>query len=261
MRTHTRAYLTFKSEAERLANFVALVSHAVPVLRQVINAAPGSATVVLKPADNFPHDRSTTTMLLSWAAGYDQELARLIVLATFSYFEAYVRALREVFALQGGADQFLEHATKRATRHWATVSPVVESAKHRLQKPDDKSKIDRAKKFTKVLERERYRFPSDILGVYGARQLLLRVQSDARQEVKASGIPDLLQDALLMKIGASQRRMYDELRLLRNQIAHGAIPTVTIPDAIKRTTALRKFAVRIDEHVVAHFLVLEKYAD
>jgi hypothetical protein len=262
MTKHTKAYLAFKTEAERLANFVALVSHAVPVLRRVIAQPSVASQIPLKPADNFPHDRSTEETLDSWAKGYDAELARLVVLATFSYFEAYVKGvLGEIFELQGGAPQFIAHATKRVTRNWGAPSPEIAGAKGKLQKPDNKSRAERARKFTRILEKEGYRFPSEILAVYGAKQLQLRIDPKSRQEVKAAGIPDLLSDALLLQVTKAQRQLFDELRMLRNDIAHGALPSVTVQDAIKTTTALRKWAVRIDEYVVQHFFVLEKYAE
>src|SRR5262245_7746065 len=87
MALQTKAYLAFKAESERLTNVVVLVSHAVPVLRRVL-ALPAQATPVpVKPADTFINDQADGTLLQTWAIDYDKELARLVVLSVFSYFE------------------------------------------------------------------------------------------------------------------------------------------------------------------------------
>jgi hypothetical protein len=105
---HTNSYLAFKTEAERLTNFVALISHAVPVLKRVMASSEASALIPIKPADNFPHDKSTESLLSLWATNYSQDLAHIIVLAVFSQFEAYVRgALAEIYERQGGPEAFL----------------------------------------------------------------------------------------------------------------------------------------------------------
>jgi hypothetical protein len=107
----------FKAQCERLTNLTVVFSHAVPVLSRVLANPAIAASVALKPADNFPHDKADGSLLLAWAKDYSDDLARLIVLSTFSYFEAFVRdALGEVFALQGGVDAFRKLAERRVKR-------------------------------------------------------------------------------------------------------------------------------------------------
>src|SRR5947208_1644716 len=101
---HTSSYLAFKIEAERLTNLISLISHAVPVLTRVLASPEALALVPLKPADNFPHDKATGPLLSTWAEGYSQDLAHVIVLSVYSQFEAYVRgALTEIYERQGGS--------------------------------------------------------------------------------------------------------------------------------------------------------------
>ncbi len=261
MTPHSKAYLRFKEESERLTNFVALISHAVPVLRRVVET-PGGAPVPIKPPDNFPHDRASGALLTTWMANYDQELARLIVLAIFSYFEAYVRAVvTELCEFQGGQQAFLGHSVKRATRDWTMRDTKLLLAKRRLQRRDEPGKADRFRKYTRVLEAGRFRFPSELLSAYGVRQLLRRIERDRRDGIQAWEIPDLLSDALLVPVTATQRKTYDALRTLRNKIAHGAVPPVTLHDAVRRTIWLRQWVTRLDEHITSHFFVLERYAE
>jgi len=54
--------------------------------------------------------------------------------------------------------------------------------------------------------------------------------------------------------------MYTDLREVRNEVAHGRPPSLTVHSVVKKTDALRKWAAKIDRHIAEHFLVLAKYA-
>lgn len=257
---NTASYKNFKKQSERLTNLVVLFSHAVPVLSRVLASTDASALVPLKPADNFPHDKATGHMLRMWSAGYSQDLAYTIVLSVFSYFEAYVRgALQEIFSRQGGREAFLDLTKKRVTRHWNSAPAEIVQAKRGLLGADDKTKASRFKKYTKVLVDAGFAFPPDLLATYGAEQLAKKIEAKGRNAFKAYEIPELLSDSILFKVDEKERVMYEELRLLRNEIAHGSNPLLSVHDAIKKTTELRAWASRIDKHIGNHFLVLAKY--
>jgi hypothetical protein len=261
MAQQTRAYLAFKAESERLTNLVVLFSHAVPVLKRLLGSPQALALVPLKPADNFPHDNATGPMLLKYATGYDQDLARLIVLGVFSYFEAYVRSvLREIYDRQGGPETFLALAERRVTRYWTSSPAEVTEAKRKLQTVDEKSKADKSRKYSRVLVDAGFSFPPDLLAVYGARKLEEKVQKNVQKGFRAWEIPGLLSDALLFKSTSAEEEVFEELRKLRNDVGHGSGPTLSVHAAIKKTVALRKWASRIDSHIGEHFLVLAKYA-
>lgn len=257
----TKAYLAFKAESERLTNLVVLFSHAVPVLSRVLASTQAASMVPLKPADNFPHDKATGPMLLAWAKDYDHDLARIIILTVFSNFEAYIRAaLLEVYERQGGIDNFIALTEKRSTRYWKSLPPAVAEAKSKLQTVDEKGKADRSRKYSKILAAEGFPFPTDLLAVYGARKLAEKLQSKGPKAFRAWEIPDLLTEALLFKTTVADKDMYEDLREVRNNVGHGGTTTLTVHDAIKKTTALRKWATRVDAHIAEHFLVLAKYA-
>jgi hypothetical protein len=261
MPQNTNAYLAFKAESERLTNLVALFSHAVPVLRRVLNSAQATSLIPLKPADSFPHDKADGPTLLQWAKDYEQDLARMVVLTVFSNFEVYIRAvLLEVFARQGGIENFIAISEKRSTRLWKSLPADILQAKSKLQTFDDKGKADRSRKYSKVLGSAGFPFPPDLLAVYGARKLAEKLQPNPSKAFRASEIPDLLTEALLFNLTLAEKRMYEELRLLRNNVGHASPTVLTIHDAIKKTTSLRKWASRIDAHIEEHFLVLAKYA-
>jgi hypothetical protein len=258
---NTKSYLSFKAESERLVNLVVLFSHAVPILAQVLSSPEASALVSLKPPDNFPHDKSTGPVLLSWALDYKQSLAHIVILSVFSYFEAYVRgALQDVYDFQGGSEAFVDLSEKRAKRHWGVAPSEVAEAKRKMQTPDDKAKVGKLRKYSEVLADAGFAFPPDLLAVYGARQLAKKLDRRGRNALRAWEIPDLLSNALLLNVSESERSMYDDLRNLRNDVAHGSFPPLTVHSAIKKTTELRTWAARIDEHIGSHFLVLAKYS-
>jgi hypothetical protein len=261
MAQQTKAYLAFKTESERLINLAVLFSHAVPVLKRLLESAQASALVPLKPADNFPHDNATGSMLLTWATDYDLDLARLIVLSIFSYFEAYVRgALREIYERQGGPEAFVALAERRVTRYWKSPPAAVAEAKRKLQTVDEKGKVYKSLKYSRVLVDAGFSFPPDILAVYGARKLEEKLQPNVQKAFRAWEIPDLLSEALLFNSKPSEKEAYEELRKLRNEVGHGSVPALSVHAAIKKTAALRKWATRIDAHIGEHFLVLAKYA-
>jgi hypothetical protein len=255
---HTASYLAFKTEAERLTNLVALISHAVPVMTRVLASPEASALIPIKPADNFPHDNSTAPLLTRWAKDYSQDLAHIVVLTVFSQFEAYVRgALMEIYDRQGGAEAFISLAVKQAEKYWSSIPTTVSEAKAKLLDSYSTSKADKFRKYSKVLVEAGFSFPPDLFAVFGARQLLKKLQPKA---FRAWEIPDLLADALLLKVTAAERTMYTDIRELRNKVAHGDRPTLTVHTAVTKTTALRKWASKIDQHIVEHFLVLARYA-
>jgi hypothetical protein len=257
----TQAYLSFKAESERLINLTVLFSHAVPVLKRVLGSQQASVLVPLKPPDAFPHDDTTGPELLRRAAGYEQDLAYVILLSIFSYFEAYVRgALNEIYLRQGGRQAFIALAEKRATRYWTSPPASVAEAKRKLQDADKKGKHEKYEKYSKVLGGAGFPFPPDLLSVYGARKLNEKLDQKSPRALRAWEIPDLLSEALLLDVTTAEKAMFDEVRKLRNYVAHGSKPPLTVHEVIKKTSALRRWATRIDVHIGNHFLVLAKYA-
>jgi hypothetical protein len=262
MEGHTKSYLAFKTESERITNLIVLISHAVPVLARVLgSSAAVSAQIPLKPADNFPHDKTTGPVLLNWAGDYDRDLSHVVLLSVFSYFEGYVRGvIAEIYKRQGGEKAFIALSKSRATRHWSSPPTEITGAKAKLQAADDPRKAARAQKYSRILVEAGFAFPPDLLAVYGALKLAEKLERKGRNELKAWEIPDLLSQALMFEVTRGERDMYTELRTLRNQIGHGSAPKLTVHSAIKKTTALRKWATKIDAHIAEHFLVLAKHA-
>jgi hypothetical protein len=89
---------------------------------------------------------------------------------------------------------------------------------------------------------------------------LKKVGKDRRLEMKANEIPDILVEAFQMDSFAKHRKAFDDLRTLRNEIAHGQRQSVSLKSAIGAGRNLRKWATAIDSHFTEHFFVLERFA-
>jgi hypothetical protein len=200
-------------------------------------------------------------MLLLWASNYSQDLAQLIVLSIFSYFEEYVRgAIKEIYNRQGGPEAFIRLTEKRMTRYWDSPPSQLAEAKAKLQGISKKKEIQKAKKYSKVLVDAGFPFPPDLLAVYGARKLAEKVGPDPRKAFRAWEIPDLLSEALLLDVSNAEKVLYRDLRVLRNDLTHSLSgASMSVHEAVKKTNGLRKWAARIDAHIAEQFLVLAEY--
>lgn len=161
--------------------------------------------------------------------------------------------------LQGGSTAFVAMARKRATRHWKSSQPDVIEAKRKLQTQEKKGKADKYRKYGRILADKGFVFPPELLSAYGARQLTLKLETGARTSMRAHEIPDILSDALMLDVTKADRDTYKELRGLRNTIAHGGAPSLTVHQAVKKTTFVRQWATRIDHHIGEHFMLLAKH--
>jgi hypothetical protein len=111
-----RAYLTFRSQSQRLVKFSVLVSYSVPALRDEIAAAAArSQTWSRRPDFFFKSDRSTPAVLLRTEQTYEELLATYLLIAQFSFFEAYISdAIAELIDFQGGQEEFVDRTARRA---------------------------------------------------------------------------------------------------------------------------------------------------
>jgi hypothetical protein len=262
MINHSVAYDTFKRSMAQQLDFVVLVSHAVPVLQRVIDSgSSGTFAVPLEPPDFFTQRRLSAAQLTEFAAEYEHDLSRTLIITSFSYFEAYIKALiKEFVAFHGGVDRFRSTASRRATRSLTGLGPTASVAKRKLQEPPDHRKIAKYAVYSSKLASAGFRFPSELFAVYGVERLLEKIGKDKRRELKAGEIPALLIDAFHMTSFAKHVDAFEDLRKLRNEIAHGKRQRVAIKSAIAAGRELRAAATAVDSHFVNHFFILEQYA-
>src|SRR5579871_744556 len=234
-----------------------MICYAVPTLKKNIKAIEQNIPNYSLPKnDLFLHDRSTQTELKKLAAEYKQRLSAYLWLSSFSFFEAFVSgALKELIEFHGGADKFIGSGEKAGHRAITKVQPKeVVASRAGLSGQYVHHKMDRYRKQTRILTEHNYRFPSELFSSYGIRMLVSKAG-----ELKAAEIPDLLTQALHFDLSTDALQRFDRYRKIRNNIAHCEPGNLSLAGAFDVSKNLRRLASHIDDHLVTHFFVMERF--
>jgi len=255
MLAHTKAFATYRSLSQQHLDFAALVCTAVPALKPELS----DLTTPLNHApDHFKVKPDTKKQLAKHAANYQSELARTNLITIFSYFESYVRgAVQEVITFHGGDNAFRDLALRRASIFLKAPPPAIEASKRKLQEPARMAKKGKYIAHSKKLDEGGFRFPTELLAYFGSVNLIAK--SKDKTGMRAWEIPDILQNGLLYPLSTPERKLFNDCRKLRNDIAHGKAPTVTLKQSLNFASALHTFAAKVDRHLVEHFFVLQSF--
>jgi hypothetical protein len=254
MITHTKAFLVFRTLSQAHINFAVLVCHAVPALRADLSL---SSIMPTNPPDHFKTDRTPKSEVARYVSSYQDELARVTVNAVFSYFEAYIKdALMEIVEFHGSEAKIKSMSVKRNTKFISSLSPDVRTFKRKLQDNPTSAKMGKYQKYGKFLDQKGYRFPTDLFANFGLYQLMPKLKDD-RTGMRAWEIPNMLQECLLFPITSVERKVFEEIRTLRNKIAHGKPPSVTLKKSLHYASLLHTLAAKVDNHITEHFLIVE----
>ena len=254
MIAHTNAYLRLRKQIEEMFDFTVTVCFAVPSLKEQIRVVKKGIAENLPEPDYFENNVPLEAVQKR-AANYKLKLARYLLLSSFSFFEAYVKdGILEMVEFHGGSDQFIKTAERRALTFVDTSDDNIHDIKRRLQEPEKPVKRLKYEKYSKQLANTDYKFPSELLSSYGVRLLISKVIN-----LKSVEIPELLEHGLHLQIDANR---FHQIRDARNKIAHGKTDEIKISfqDAMEMNKDLRNFATTIDNHLIDHFFVMEKYA-
>jgi hypothetical protein len=252
---HTDSFAAYKELSQAHIDFAVLVCYAVPLLKSEL-ASPNALSC---QPDHFKPKATTKVHLTKHAANYQDELARTLHISIFSYFESYVReALREIADFHGGNGQIKSLAHKRAAKFLAAPPVEVQKSKRKLQEPSKPNERDKYMKHSALLEKAGFRFPTELFAHYGVTQMLAKA-SDDKNGLRAWEIPNILADCLLFPITKTERDFYEDNRQLRNKIAHGTVPKLALKDSLGFSSRLHTLAAKIDNHLVEHFFVLQKF--
>lgn len=255
MITNTTAYVRLKSQAQENIDFAVLVCHAVPALNAYMKAVDNKATAKL-PEPDFFGPLQTHARLRRLKASYRKMLGKTLLLSSFSCFESYVKdSVQEILNYHGGKDHLVEVLKTRNLASINNKASEVEKLRAAINKPQRARNRQRQILAQARLTELGFRFPSDLLAGYGARQI-----SVALGDLRAADIPAFLEEGLLFQMTDAQKETFGRLRTLRNGIAHGDNVVVELSDAVDSNKFFRDLAKFIDAHLVRNFLVIEDHS-
>jgi hypothetical protein len=253
----TGSYTKFKGQSVALFDFAVLVSYAVPALRvELAVVKSGASSSLGKPDFFYKSSRTTVDDLLTTEATYEKRLAAYLLLTHFSFFESFVfDIINEMMDFQGGAEAFASRNERRAKQFIGPHPAYIAKLKRKLQDSEKASWRDRYRTYARKLADEGFRFPGELFGPYGLKSFVVKVK-----KMKAHEIPSVLVDALRVDLSEAEIEEYHNIREIRNAIAHGDAPIVSMKDAVGMNKSLRELAIKISDHFTENFFVIEKYA-
>lgn len=253
---HTKAFKTLKDEAQRVFDFAIVVTYAVPALKAALKGLQPAAPLPFTP-DHFDPVRIPTDKVRFHAQEYKELLSRYIFLSSFSFFEAYFHdIIKEIIAFHT-SEAILERAS--LAPNLALTDKEAKKSKRKLQEYAVPGNRDGYISHGRKLAARGFRFPSTLLSQYGLRRLLDLAQGDY---IKAADIPGLAQDVLQLALEEkTEAEPFHNYRDIRNKIAHGraSAAALHLAKAVEANNFLRNLALKIDRHVVEHYLLVETF--
>lgn len=253
MIAHSKSFLELKEQNQKLFNFAVLCCQAVPALKGYMKAVEGGSAPKLPDADHFKGEPDFSQLRV-FTSEYRKTLGRIIFLSSFSYFEAYFKALiEELLHFHGGHEAFLHSALDRQSSHLAALGqPDIEKSASKLREYRKGHFAPSYRKHIKALEQSDYRFPSELFSLFGIMEL------NNYKDLKASQIPHVVKWCFGLTLTEVEESEFSRHRDTRNEIAHGSLVELDFNKGLEASRFLRDLSVKIDKHVVKHFLVIER---
>jgi hypothetical protein len=250
--SHSKCFRLLKEQNQTLFNFAALCCQAVPSLKGYIKAVEGGTAKKLPDADHFKGEPDFVK-LRGYASEYKRTLGRVVFLSAFSYFESYFKALiQEVLLFHGGHEAFLQSALRRHASHTDALNqPDIEKSASKLREYKKDHFAGSYRKHIKALEQSDYRFPSELFSLFGI------VELSRYKDLKASEIPHVAKWCFGVELTEDEELDFSKYRDVRNEIAHGSLTELDFSKGLEASRFLRDLSIKIDKHVVKHFMVIE----
>lgn len=250
---NTQSYLKLREQIQEAFDFVYVVSQSVPCMKL-------QASLVRKgEIDSLPKPDYFTTpnplnQISSQVKGYKGELARYILLSSFSYFESFVvDVIKEFIQLNGGIVSYENRVRRVAESAIKRQENNHKKEKAILSKKDPKH-AERRRVTTRKLVNERFVFPSRLFSHLGVKALLQKVDN-----LKSVDIPRLMMDGFCMEWSTEEIAEFHRMRDARNRVAHGKVINLSVKNVIDMNTRMRDLAQKIDQHLIEHFFISERY--
>jgi hypothetical protein len=253
MIAHTRAYSRFLSQGKNLYDFCVLVSYAIPSLSKQLAGLVGGTKGQIPPSRYIKNENVTAEELKRRIGSAGAMIGKELVLSTFSYFEAYaVDVLKETLDFHDGAGRLQDLSASAVLGSDSMSEGDLLKSKRKVQEYPKRGKSQSYLKHARILFGAGFTFPSGRLASYGWKKLSEEIKS-----LKSVRILDVLQTALLCPITKTEVEKFHRIRDKRNKIAHGQLNQFPVKTSLDYGKFLRDLAVKIDRHVVEHFLVIE----
>lgn len=254
MISHSRSFVKLKNATQKVFDFAIVVSYAVPALKYALKGLAHDSQIPFKP-EHFQSRPTSTAKVRENSKEYKTLLSKYIFLSSFSYFEAYFHDLiKEVVEFHG--KKRLKGQTS-ISPNLANTNPEVSKLKKKLQEYMKPTELLKYRKAQAGLIQLGFRFPSALLASYGLDKLVSLAEGEY---IPSSMIPDLTSAVFQLPLDPTlEIEKFGKYRDLRNRIAHGraSIRNLNLPNAIEANNFLRNLALKIDRHIVEHFLILE----
>ena len=250
----TCSFKTLKEQNQALLDFSVLCCQAVPSLKGYMKAVEKGSANKIPDADYFK-GAPDFARLRAIASCYKKTMGRVMFISLFSYFEAYFKSLiEETINFHGGEESLLVSSNARRREHldsWRDTE-VAKSA-NKLREYRKKHWDQSYKKHTKILSTTNFRFPSELFATFGIQELCRNYK-----DLKAVQIIYVAKSCFGVEIDEGEEEIFSQYRDKRNAIAHGDIVVVDFKEALDLSSFLRDLAIKIDNHVLKHFFVIEE---
>lgn len=239
--------MTLQTQVQSIFDFAVVVCHSVPALKLQMKLLDDGKITKLPDPDYFEAN-NPTSKLRQQADGYIDKLATYLFLSSFAFFENYLgSALKEVLNLSVTIPE--KKALKSSLTNNTNTKP-----KKILRSSFDQRHLQRYEKYSRELDAANYVHPDNLISTIAVENLIKSIN-----DLKVNQIPDFLINSFKMDISVADKMTFGTYRKLRNDIAHGDNPTVTMRKVREANKFLRKFATQIDEFLIEHFVKIDNY--
>ena len=268
MLTETSTYIKIKGEHQKIWDFAILICHSIPNLKKTIKGIKENVPTYSLPKPDYFEKVESKERLETISEYYKFNLSKYIVLSLFSFFESYIKSVfEEMIEFHNGKDCFINYMAKKQKISININNPDVEYCKRKIQEPEKKNKKQKYEKYSKILSQKNdFRFPGELFALYGVKCFLNYILDS---NFKSVMITDILKDILHMDlsdkinnhpdlINMDLEQTFDSIRTIRNRIAHGDEPDINIRKVVAYSDFIRTFTIKIDNHLISNFFVLQK---
>lgn len=262
----TDSFNRLKSEQQKILDFAVLVCHAVPNVKKTIKGHEKKVKHFSIPKPDY-FKLTTNERLLELSKEYKENLAKYLIISSFSFFESYFKSvLKELLEFQGGIDKFADTISKKHKAIIAQNNNSAKKHKRKLQEPFRKKNYKKYEKHRKALmNHSEFKMPSELFSFFGVKHFFELVNSNS---FRSAMIPDLLEKGLLMDLNdkvnktsslkdKNIKETFDTMRKLRNKISHGDKTDIDLQKTIDYIRFLKFLSIKIDKHLIENFFILE----